>query len=125
MLTAVPILALILQLTATQAVLGPLTPCSLLVDVVNLGWMPLPGVKVTVRDDRTRTNTIADTNEDGLARFTVTSCADGRCTFTISAELIPFKTVTLKRLWFGASENTIRRVQVRLSSVKGPKITIY
>ena len=114
---------ILLFLWVVQPVLGPVTDCPVVVEVVDPGWMLTAGVEVTVRDERTRTTQRATTDASGTVRFTVRSCADDRCRFTISAELTGFKTVTLKRLWFGKHEGNERHVQIRLADLKGPTVT--
>jgi hypothetical protein len=79
-------LFLILMLVdVAQPVLGPITACPVVVEVVDPAWAPLPGIKVTLRDERTKTEQVAQTTEDGTTRFVVQSCADHRCRFTMSA----------------------------------------
>ena len=90
-----------------------------------MAWAPLPGIDVVMLDDRTRTTQAKPTDESGKASFTVQSCADTRCRFTVSAgHGSAFKTVTLKRLWFGEYQNLDRRVQIRLTDMKGPTVTV-
>jgi len=95
------------------------------VDVVDMAWAPVPGVDVMMLDDRTRSMQTKSTDETGKASFTVESCPDSRCRFTVSAgHGSAFKTVTLKHLWFGEHQNFDRRVQIRLKDMKGPTMTI-
>jgi hypothetical protein len=80
------------------------------VEVVDMSWTRLPGIEVTVRDERTRSTHSKTTDATGTARFAVQSCADDSCRFTISAAHPGFKTVTLKRLWFGEYQDKDRHV---------------
>jgi hypothetical protein len=108
-----------------QPILGQMTKCPVAVEVVDMAWAPVPGIDVRMVDERTRSTQTSTTNESGRADFVVQSSADGRCRFTISAgHGSAFKTVTLKHLWFGEYQNLDRHVQIRLSDLKGPTITI-
>jgi hypothetical protein len=118
-------LLLLFLLIETAQPLGPVTECPVVVEVVDISWTPLPGIEVTVRDDRTRSTNSKFTGEQGTARFTVDSCADDSCRFTISAAHPGFKTVTLKRLWFAEYQNHERHVQIRLSETTGPKVSTH
>ena len=119
-----PMLVL-LFLVGAQPILGPITKCPVVVEVVDMAWAPLPGITVVMRDDRTRSKETKTTDESGNASFTVQSCADNRCRFTVSAShSSAFKTVTLERLWFGEYQNLDRRVQIRLTKMKGPTVTV-
>jgi hypothetical protein len=116
----------LLLMKSAQPVFGPVTDCPLVVEVVDMSWSLLPGIEVTVRDERTRTTQSDTTNESGRVKFTVQSCPDTRCRFTISAgQDSGFKTVTLKRLWFGKHQNDERHVQIRLANLSGPTIRIH
>jgi hypothetical protein len=95
------------------------------VEVVDVIWMPLQGIDVTVRDERNRSTEAKTTDENGHAKFVVQSCALDTCRFTISAgQHSGFNTVTLKRLWFGHYQNMDRHVQIRLPRMKGPTVTV-
>ena len=96
------ILVLTLMTARTQDIAGPITDCPVIVEVVDVAWDVMPGVDVTVRDERTQRKETRSTDNDGKARFVVQSCPDDRCRFTISASWPGFKSVTLKRLWFAA-----------------------
>jgi hypothetical protein len=116
---------LILMLVATvQPIVAPIRPCPVVVDVVDPAWAPLPGITVTLRDERTRTQQVAVTDENGMTRFTVQSCADDRCRVSVSASHAEFKAVTLKRLWFGDHQDLGRRVQIRLREFTRGDITV-
>ena len=119
-----PILLFLMMLKGTQPVVGPVTDCPVVVEVVDLAWTLMPGVDVTVRDERTQKTQTAATNASGTVRFSLQSCADDRCRFTISAAITGFKTVTLKRLWFGEHQGEQRHVQIRLADLKGPTESI-
>jgi len=114
-----PILLFLLMLNGTQPIVGPVTDCPVVVEVVDPVWALMPGVDVTVRDERTQRTQTAATNTSGTVQFTLQSCADDRCRFTISAAIGGFKTVTMKRLWFGQHQAGQRHVQIRLADVKG------
>ena len=43
-------------MAAVQPIVAPIRPCPVVVDVVDPGWAPLPGITVTLRDERTRTD---------------------------------------------------------------------
>jgi len=120
-----PMVLLLLLIVAAQPVFGPITNCPVVVEVVDMAWAPVPGIDVATRDERTRATQTKTTDESGRASFTVQSCADNRCRFTVSAgHGSAFKTVTLKRLWFGEHMNLDRHVQIRLTDLKGPTVTI-
>jgi len=116
---------LLVLIVGAQPVHGPITNCPVVVEVVDIAWAPLPGIDVVILDDRTRSTQTKTTDESGRVGFTVQSCADTRCRFTVSAGRdSAFKTVTLKGLWFGEYQSLDRRVQIRLKDIKGPTITI-
>ena len=120
-----PTVALLFLVVGGQPILGPITKCPVVVEVVDMAWAPLPGITVVMLDDRTRSKETKTTDESGKASFTVQSCADTRCRFTVAAgHSSAFKTVTLKRLWFGEYQNLDRRVQIRLTGMKGPTLTV-
>lgn len=109
-------LSLILMTATTQAIAGPITNCPVIVEVVDAAWDVMPGVDVTVRDERTQRKETRSTDNDGKVRFVIQSCPDDRCRFTISASWPSFKSVTLKRLWFGANQMTVTGTS-RLDSI--------
>jgi|RhiMethySRZTD1v2_1073278.scaffolds.fasta_scaffold21731_9 hypothetical protein len=114
------ILLLILATARAQAIAGPITDCPVMVEVVDVTWDVMPGVDVTVRDERTQRKETKHADNDGKARFVVQSCPDDRCRFTISASWPGFKSVTLKRVGFGANQNDgDRHVQIRLDKPTG------
>jgi hypothetical protein len=115
---------LVLILGTAQAP-GPVAACPVVVEVVDPSWTVLPGIQVTVRDERTRAAETKTTDRTGRVQFVVQSCSDDRCRFTVSAVHPGFKTVTLRRLWFGESQGEDRHVQIRLDKVAGPKVTVY
>ena len=82
---AMHIILILTLMAAVQPIVAPIRPCPVVVDVVDPGWAPLPGITVTLRDERTRTEQTAMTDETGATRFTVQTCADDRCRFTVSA----------------------------------------
>src|SRR4051812_26455191 len=114
------ILLLILATARAQEIVSPITDCPVAVEVVDVAWTALPGVDVTLRDERTHRTETKTTDNDGKVRFIVQSCQDDRCRFTFSASLAGFKSVTLKRLWFAAYQNDgDRHVQIRLDKPTG------
>ena len=68
-----------------QRVLGPVTECPIIVELVDVSWSLLPYTEVRLRDERIGATQTARSDESGRARFSVQSCADVRCRFTISA----------------------------------------
>ena len=52
-----PILLFLLMLNGTQPIAGPVTDCPVVVEVVDPAWALMPGVDVTVRDERTQRTT--------------------------------------------------------------------
>ena len=48
------ILVLTLMTARTQDIAGPITDCPVIVEVVDVAWDVMPGVDVTVRDERTQ-----------------------------------------------------------------------
>jgi hypothetical protein len=120
-----PMVVSLFLLIGAQPIFGPITKCPVVVEVVDMAWAPVPGIDVVMLDDRTRLEQTKPTDESGRASFTVESCPDSRCRFTVSAgHGSAFKTVTLKRLWFGEYQNVDRRVQIRLKDINGPTMTI-
>jgi hypothetical protein len=114
-----------LLLASAQAVAGPITDCPVLVDVVDAAWTPLPGIDVTILDERTGLKQTKITDESGTVKFSVKSCPDARCRFTVSGGRDSgFKAVKIKHLWFGEHQNQDRRVQIRLNRMKGPTFKI-
>jgi len=117
------ILALLLALHV-QSVLRQVGDCTVVVEVVDPRWVPTPGIDVVVRDERTGAVQTKLTGNDGTVRVVVQSCSDDKCRFTISAGGHGFKQVTLKRLLFWATENSERHVQIRLTGITVPPMTV-
>jgi hypothetical protein len=118
---------LIVSFLSMQPVLGPVTECPVVVELVDVSWSLLPFTQVSLRDERTGATQTAISDDNGRARFSVQSCADVRCRFTISAggRDSGFKPVTLKRLWFGEHQGGDRHVQIRLKDMTGPAVTTH
>ena len=120
-----PMLLFVLLWTSAQTVFGPVTDCPVIVNVVDMSWTTVPGIEVTILDERTRATQTKTTDESGRVSFSVQSCPDSRCRFTISAgRESGFKAVTLKRLWFGEHQNNERHVQIRLADLTGLTVSI-
>jgi hypothetical protein len=120
------IVLFLLLMKSAQPVFGPVRDCPVVVEVVDMSWALVAHTEVTVRDERTRATQTGTTDETGRVKFTVQSCPDSRCRFTIAAGRdSALKTVTLKRLWFGEHQNSERHVQIRLACPKCPTIRIH
>jgi hypothetical protein len=89
------ILLLILATATAQDIVGPITDWPVIVEVVDVMCNVMPGVDVTVRDERTQHKETRSADNDGKARFVVQSCPDDRCRFTVTASWPGFKSATL------------------------------
>jgi hypothetical protein len=96
---------------------------SLIVQVVDPVWLPVPGAEVTLKPLSTGAKSNrTETDKDGYARFSVPGDAD----YSIEAKLYGFKRERLKRVHLlktsGSSAPAYVQLQLRLS---GPGTTVY
>ena len=98
---------------------------SLIVQVVDPVWLPVPGAEVTVkplrRDTQLKSNR-TETDKDGYARFLVPTDAD----YSIEVNLYGFKRERLKcvHLFKTSGSSAPAYVQLKLS-LSGPGTTVY
>jgi hypothetical protein len=97
-------------------------PPSLVVQVVDPNWLPLPGAQVMIKplSDKAESK-VARTNNDGNAKFWIQGDAD----YSIEAKLQQFKIKRLKHVHFTRPTATFPTayIQVRLEP-SGPSITV-
>jgi len=98
---------------------------SLIVQVVDADWLPIPGAEVTLKplsgDAQLKSNR-TETDKDGYVKFFVTVAAD----YAIEARLYGFKRESLKHvhLFKAAGSSRPAYVQLRLR-LSGPGTTVY
>jgi hypothetical protein len=108
-----------------QASPTPTQAPSLIVQVVDPNWQPLPSAKVTVKqihgDAQSKSNP-AETDKDGYANFTAPGDAD----YAIEADLYGFKRASVSPVHLfkssGSSSTAYVQIKMRLS---GPGIIVY
>jgi len=101
------------------------SPPSLIVQVVDPVWLPVPGAEVSLKALPTGAKSKSmrtETDKDGYARFSVPGDAD----YSIEVKLYGFKRERLKRVHLlktsGSSAPAYVQLQLRLS---GPGTTVY
>ncbi len=98
---------------------------SLIVQVVDPNWIPIPGAKVKAKPlegNGKLKSSQADTDKDGYAKFSVPGNAD----YAIEAELYGFKRgrVSPVHLFKASSSSSPAYVQLKLQ-LAGPGTTVY
>lgn len=98
---------------------------SLIVQVVDPNWIPIPGATVTAKPREGNgklKSTQTDTDKDGYAKFSVTGNAD----YAIEAELYGFKRghISLVHLFKASGSSSPAYVQLKLK-LSGPGTTVY
>jgi hypothetical protein len=123
---------MVLFLVLAQLAANPCQPSStqskapsIVVQVVDPNWLPVPGAEVTVKPMESKTavkRDQEDTDKDGYAKFFVPGDAD----YEIDAALYGFKPEQLKgvHLFKTSGASTPAYVQLRLR-LSGPSTTIY
>jgi hypothetical protein len=113
-----------LLLTLPQAAVPDVTsPPSLVVQVVDPTWDPLPGIEVTVKPISGKVkSSVGHTDKDGYAKF----CIEGDQDYEIDAKWPGFKTKRLKRMHLFKPTATSPTAYIQLQlKLAGPFITIY
>src|ERR1700721_1742648 len=88
-------LAILLFFAPQQAVPAATKPPSLIVQLVDPGQAPLPGVEVTVNPPSGKAESnVTNTDKDGYAKFWIEADKD----YSIEAKLPGFKTKHVKRV---------------------------
>jgi hypothetical protein len=113
----------LLLLVSPQAVPTTTKPPSLIVQLVDPTWDPLPGADVTVKPLSGKVeSSVAHTDKDGYAKFWVAGDND----YAIEAKLTGFKTKRLKHVHLfkptATSPTAYIQLQLKLS---GPTTTVY
>jgi hypothetical protein len=108
-----------------QAPPGQTQPPSLIVQVVDPGWLPIPGAEVTLkplREEAQLKSNRAETDKDGYAKFFVPGDAD----YAIEARWYGFRRESLKsvHLFKAAGSSSPAYIQFRLR-LSGPGTTVY
>ncbi len=62
-------LLILLMFNGSQPILGPITDCPLIVEVVDMSWSVIPGAEVIVRDERSRSTQTGITNSACRSSF--------------------------------------------------------
>ena len=98
------------------------SPPSLIVQVVDPSWMPLPGASVKISTKEKTEDWKSYTDNDGNARFWL----DWKTKYTIEAELSGFKRKRLKNIYLyeGSESSPTAYVQIKLD-VENINIIIY
>jgi hypothetical protein len=118
------LIALVVLMAPQAAVPKPTTPPSLVVQLVDPHWLPIPGAAVTVKPLSGKgQSSVVHTDEDGYAKFWLTEGQD----YTIEAKLPGFKTKRLKNVHLfnystGVPETAY--IQLQLKPSERP-ITVY
>jgi len=108
-----------------QAAPAQTQSASLIVQVVDPNWIPIPGAKVTAKSlgekDQLKSNE-SDTDKDGYVRFSVPGDAD----YAIEAELYGFKRARISpvHLFKASGPSSPAYVQLKLQ-LSGPGTTVY
>ena len=111
-------LVMLLLLASHQALPTTMNPPSLIVQVVDPAWDPVPGADVTVKMLNGKAESrVAHTDKDGYAKFWVKGDKD----YAIEAKLPGFKTNRLKRVHLFKHTAHIQ-LQLKLA---GPMTTVY
>ena len=121
---AVPLNAIIitavLQIPCTPTPIPAVTP-ALTVEVVDEGWVPLPGITVLVTaKEGTRKSWHEQTDSDGRAHFSVPPNAE----YDIEASAVAFKKERRKAVKISGGPDVGARVQIRVL-ISGPRFTVY
>jgi hypothetical protein len=100
-------------------------PPSLIVQVVDPEWLPIPGAEVTIKppggDAQTKSDRKA-TDKDGYAKF----FAPGDADYAVEAEKYGFKRARLNRVHLLKPSGSFPTAYVQLKmSLSGPGTTVY
>ncbi len=116
-------LAILLFFAPQQAVPAATKPPSLIVQLVDPGRAPLPGVEVTVKPLSGKAKSkVANTDKDGYAKFWIEADKD----YSVEAKLPGFKSKPLRRVHLPNPTTTspTAHIQVQLKP-SGPATTVY
>ena len=117
------LVAFLLQVTASPCASAPpvrTDPPTVVVQTVDPGWLPLPGVEVTLKPKKGKPE-VARASNDGQARFWVPRDTD----YSIEVKATGFKTVRIKTAHFvNSSLFPTAYVQVQLH-IAGPMVTVW
>lgn len=119
------LLFLFLQANPNPCQASPAVPQSpsLVVQVVDPTWLPVPGAEVTVKplhgDAQSKSNR-TETDKDGYAKFLVPGDAD----YSIEVKSYGFKRERMKNMHLFKPSSSPAYVQLRLR-LSGPFITVY
>jgi len=95
-------------------------PPTLIVQAVDPGWLPLPGIEVTLQPKKGKPET-ARTSSEGQARFWVPQDAE----YSVELKYPGFKTVRIKKVHLGTSTPfSTAYVQAQLH-IAGPFVTVW
>ena len=112
----------LLLLMSPQAVPTSTEPPSLIVQLVDPTWDPLPGADVTVNPFSRSELSVTHTDKDGYAKFWIAGDND----YEIEAKLTGFKTKRLKHvhLFKSTTASPTAYIQFKLK-LSGPTTTVY
>ena len=118
------LIALLVLISPQAAVPKTASPPSLVVQLVDQVWLPIPGAAVTVKPLSGKgQSSVVHTDEDGYAKFWLTEGQD----YTIEAKLPGFKTKRLKNVHlfnYSTGRPETAYIQLQLKSSERP-ITVY
>jgi hypothetical protein len=104
---------------------GQTQPPSLMVQVVDPGWLPIAGAEVTIKPFRENAQTTSDrkkTGKDGYAKFFVPGDAD----YSIEVEMYGFNRGRLNHVHLFKPSDSSPAAYVQLKmSLSGPGTTVY
>jgi hypothetical protein len=108
-----------------QASPGQTPPPSLIVQVVDSGWLPIAGAEVTIKPLREDARTTSDgkkTGKDGYAKF----FAPGDADYSVEVEMYGFKRERLNHVHLVKRSGSSSAAYVQLKmSLSGPGTTVY
>ena len=117
------LIALLLQATSSPcagAAPARTDPPTVVVQVVDPGWMPLPGIEVVLTRKK-GAREVTRTSNDGDAKFWVAQGAE----YSVEVKSPGFKTVKMKTVEIGRSTPfATAHVQVRLK-ITGPFVEVW
>ena len=113
---------MLLFFVSHQALPTVTEPPSLIVQVVDPNWLPIPGAEVTVKPLSGKAESkVGHTNNDGSAEFWVQGDAD----YAIEAKRGGFKTKQLKHLHLTKSSAPFPTAYIQFQlKLSGPSITV-
>jgi hypothetical protein len=95
-------------------------PATLVAQVVDELWLPLPGARVTIHEHGKTLSICATADAAGFVRFSVTKAG----TYDVEATMVGFKTARIKKVGVDAHpDKSVPHVQIKLK-VAAPKDVI-